>query len=519
VGVVFAVCLARMHLPGVGLTSTLQIGDQFVGEALPRLREVPVFVLQGSPGYDGQFYVQMALQPDLGDPALDRAVDNLPYRARRILFSWTAWLLGLGQPEWIVHAYSLQNVLAWLALAVLLWRWLPPDSWGSWLRWTAVLYSVGLLASVRGALVDGPSLAVLALAVACIERGRAWCGAALCGVAGLGKETNILAGLAAWERWPRRGREWLDLMGRGAVVVAPLALWLVVLGGWIGAAANAGLGNFAAPFSGYVGRWREIATEVAAMGWNEFRVANVLVHVGLTVQVLFLAWPRWRAAWWRAALPYLALGAVLGPAVWEGFPGAAARVLLPLTVAFNVLVPRGPRWWPVLVLGNLGVLATPLFWNLPPHTERLVLGPPALVQPTAAGARVELAFLRGWHEPEDTPRRYWRWAEGDATLRVFNPHPDAVRGRLLGWLHSTDEREVAARVAGREIGRWRLGGSPVRFDLGELRVPPGGLEIEWVNDRPAVPAPPGDDRELTFRLQDYVLTLRARDPPAGTAGP
>ena len=47
----------------------------------------------------GQFYVQLALDPLLRDPAIEQALDNFPYRSRRILFSWTAFLLDLGQPE------------------------------------------------------------------------------------------------------------------------------------------------------------------------------------------------------------------------------------------------------------------------------------------------------------------------------------------------------------------------------------------------------------------------------------
>ena len=54
---------------------------------------------------------QLALEPLLRDPAIDRALDLPPYRARRILFSWTAWALGLGRPQWILQAYALQNLL------------------------------------------------------------------------------------------------------------------------------------------------------------------------------------------------------------------------------------------------------------------------------------------------------------------------------------------------------------------------------------------------------------------------
>mgnify|MGYP000594290207 CR=1 FL=1 len=68
----------------------------------------------------------LALYPTLDNPELEKAIDNLPYRAKRILLSWTAWLLGGGQPFWIVHLYPLLNVACWLILAWLLWRWFPP---------------------------------------------------------------------------------------------------------------------------------------------------------------------------------------------------------------------------------------------------------------------------------------------------------------------------------------------------------------------------------------------------------
>ena len=91
------------------------------------LRAIPHF---RSPlvSYDGQFYAQRALDPLLRDPEVDHAMDLAPFRARRILFSWTAYLLGMGRPAWIIEAYALQNVVCWLIIAVLLTRWLSPVS-------------------------------------------------------------------------------------------------------------------------------------------------------------------------------------------------------------------------------------------------------------------------------------------------------------------------------------------------------------------------------------------------------
>ena len=53
---------------------------------------------------------------------------------------------------------------------------------------------------------------------------------------------------------------------------------------------------------------------------------------------------------------YSLLMIVLGENVWAGYPGAATRVLLPMTFAFNVLLPRSAWFWPLFVLGNLTVL-------------------------------------------------------------------------------------------------------------------------------------------------------------------
>ena len=53
---------------------------------------------------------------------------------------------------------------------------------------------------------------------------------------------------------------------------------------------------------------------------------------------------------------------LLGPAVWGGHPGAAGRVVLPMTIAFNVLLPRQRWFWPLFALGNVTVLGG--FWRI-----------------------------------------------------------------------------------------------------------------------------------------------------------
>ena len=75
------------------------------------------------------------------------------------------------------------------------------------------------------------------------------------------------------------------------------------------------------------------------------------------MNALFLAWRvKWQSPWWRVGAAYAALLIVVGPSVWDGYPGAATRVLLPLTFAFNVLLVGETWYWPLFLLGNLTVL-------------------------------------------------------------------------------------------------------------------------------------------------------------------
>lgn len=232
--VVFLWGVARCHIPGQGFTYLVMFGSANDARALPKLHAIDHYVLPGSVGYDGQFYAQIAMHPRLGDRAIMKAVDNPAYRARRILFSWTATALALGDPVRALAVYALEGVAAWLLLAWLLLRWFPADSWQNWIRWAGVLLSFGMCFSVRGAVPDGPSLLLIAAGVALAEAGRPWLSAILLGVSGLGKETNVLAGaLFAPDRW-RRGRDWRLALARGAIVLAPLAGWLLILSAWIG---------------------------------------------------------------------------------------------------------------------------------------------------------------------------------------------------------------------------------------------------------------------------------------------
>lgn len=356
---IFLVSLSGFYDPRTGFTELIMFGERLDEQAVPVLKAIPHHVVPDSDGYDGQYYAQLALDPLLSDPATLEAVDVPRYRAQRILFSWTAFLLGLGRAEWVVTAYAVQNVLCWLALAWLLLRWMPPTCPRHFAVWVGTLFSHGLLASIRFALLEGPSLLLLVLAILTVEKGRPWLATALAGISGLGRETNLLSGAAVVEvrgRWPGRA-EVGRLARQAAVLVAPLGLWLVYLSYPHLATLDPGDRNLAAPGFGYLRAWAETFSSLRADGMASDMRLKLLVLISLTTQAVVLVLrPRWRDPWWRVGVVYVGLMLVTGSAVWSGALGAAARVLLPMTVAFNVTLPKGRAFWPLFVLGNLTIV-------------------------------------------------------------------------------------------------------------------------------------------------------------------
>jgi len=356
--VLFIQSIRQFHHRGTGFTEFIDFGDQFYGTVLPSIRNVPRYTDPRSPGYDGQFYAQLAVEPLLRDRAIDAALDNPPYRARRILFSWTAYVFGLGRPDWILKAYALQNIVAWLLLAMLLLRWFPPTTARNFVPWFGCLYGIGMANSVRFALLEGPTMVIIVLAVWTMERGRPWAAAGMLGLVGLARETSALTSAMLVERLPRTAHHWIVLASKGVIVGLPFVLWVLYVRSLYPHFNLSNPDSFTLPFSGYLERWRAIAGELTTAGWWSFGRFNLATMIGLTTQLAFLALRRdWDDAWWRTGATYCVLMPLLSYLVWEGTPGAAPRVLLPAAFAFNVLVTRLPnRWfWPLVILGNLSV--------------------------------------------------------------------------------------------------------------------------------------------------------------------
>jgi hypothetical protein len=511
----FAWSVALFYMPGQGFTFLVEFGAMEHERYLPELKAVKHFEMPNSPGYDSQWYAQIAMHPRLGDPVLRKAVDSLPYRARRILFVISAWVLGGGRPAVVLNVYALQNVLCWFLLAVLLLRWFPPISWGNCFRWASVLFSFGLLFSVRGALLDGPSLLLTAVAMVLIESGRLWAGALVMGISGLGKDTSILCGSALRLPDPRNPRTWAPALARGALVLLPLAAWMVCLRLWLGHGDDIGARNFARPFAGLANKLLDTLSSLGAEGYPFRSVAkfNLIVLVGLMAQFFFFLFRmRWQEPWWRLGACYAVLMMFLGDAVWESYPSAAARVLLPMTLAFNILVPRG-RWWHVLLLlGNLGIFGAADLLKPPGRESFVVVGPKELmVNPKDASAVEAVYGPHNWWAPEKSRWDFFRWSMGDSSIAIHNPQPFAILADVKFNLRAVDARGATVIMGGKVVWQALLKPAEVKkAAIPNIVLPPGDTVLLFKSDRPAAYPGDSDPRRLTFSVRNFEIDLKGK---------
>ncbi len=507
--VVFLSGVAQFYQRGLGFSSLISIGEILNDSKVTALRQIPHYVYEGSAGYDGSYYVQLALYPTLDNPELLKAIDNLPYRAKRILLCWAAWLLGAGQPAGVVQAHALLNVVCWLALAWVLLRWFPPTTWENFFRWAAVMFSHGLCMSVRHSLVDGPSLLLVALAMRWLEEGRRTAGGVTLALAGLGKETSLLAcaGLdpdpatGAGPGW-RSPRTWGRVGLKAFVIALPLFAWMAFVRFKFGPAEDPGLGNFTLPFAGFAEKIRFAVRDMAGPDATALSWATLATMVALAVQWIFFA-VRWRPGerWWRIGAAFALMMVFLATPVWEGFPGAATRVLLPMTLAFNILVPRGVRWLPILLVGNLTVAAT-IFEYSPPHEFYTVRADETM------RAAVRVVPAKGWHAPERHAKNQWRWTSGSAELRLNNRAGRPVRATIRGQASSV-EGARSLRISLGERLLWgetigAKGTTEIRFGF---TLPPGETVLIFTSDRPAQKIGT-DPRALAFQIANLEIVVQ-----------
>jgi hypothetical protein len=198
----------------------------------------------------------------------------------------------------------------------------------------------------------------------------------------------------------------------------------------------------------------------------------------------------------------------LGEAVWEGYPGAASRVLLPMTLAFNILLPRGGRWWVVFVLGNFALFASPDVLRAPGRESYQVEGERSLRMVSETGQLVEAVFDNNWYPPERSRLEYWRWSNGPATVTLRNPHPFPILATVSFGIRTKDARTVGVWQG--TYARWERKLSPGELrevKVRNMRLEPGDTVWRLETDRPGTFPDSDDRRRLAISLRDLKITI------------
>jgi hypothetical protein len=507
---VFAWLVARDWHPVYGFIAFLQVGADRDARLIAAFRENPVY-LHDTPGsYDGMQYAQIACHPLLRAAELRPAVDDLAYRARRILLPATAWLLAGGRAAWIPQVYASLNIGAWFLLALMLWRILPVVGARGWVAWAGMLFSAGVLGSVRFALTDLPALILVLAALHAAERARPFTAMGWLAAAALTRETSLLAWPGLWRR-PRTDRSaLLREAGRGLLIATPLLIWLLYVR-WQTDRFGVGRQNFGWPVSGLAQEWLATAGALVRGRRPLETGTTLLVLVGLAAQAAFImARPRPANAWWRVGAVYVLLLLVLGPAVWAGFPLAAARVLLPLNLACNILALRenAPLVW--LLTCNLTVFSGLVALGIVPHNRTEL----AAVRQHGIGCVLHLGPR--WYGRETDAHHVWSWTDtrGRINLVVWprTAQPDV---HLTFGLVSPVPRNVAVRLGPRTLWHGAVDSRLHIVDLPVLPLRSNPLSLELSTDTPGVQenSAPGS-RTIGFAVYDPVISLSR--PPVGS---
>lgn len=301
-------------------------------------------------GYDGQFYMYMAL-----DPLHARYyMDDAPYRYSRVLYPAVSLLAAGGDPAAVPFAMLVINWLAagvgTLLVALLLVR-------GGQQPWPALLYGLAppLTLAVHRDLTEPLSFVLAVGGVVMLTRPqpRVVVAGSLFGLAALTRQTTLVFPIAyaIWlffaERKAPKGHPWRDVSSLLLLSTLPYLFWCGVIWAWLGSPPT-GQTPQAIPF-----------VFLFDLSWSWSRQPPELLFVVLPTMIwLGVAIALARQRQFDAALGCAALCAVafviFGPN-YGGYPdagrGAALAVAVPMLLAYPIVRAAGRRIRRAYLLG------------------------------------------------------------------------------------------------------------------------------------------------------------------------
>ena len=522
----------RVYSPAYGLTRLIVIGSEFNRRGIAVYQATPKYIdpyPQHRWGFDGQHYAQIALDPLLRDPRIKTAIDNPPYRARRILLPWLAWLGGLGRPFWILNVYAALNFVFWLGFAVMMTVVFRPHGWAGLAGFAAMLLTCGVIESMWASLADFPGFNLMTLAVLAGGSG----GAGILALAALTRETSLFGLVGLWDfkpPWRERLRPNLRLC---VIAAAPMALWFAYVAWRLHMASPVDGENLDWPLRGIMGKLGEFSV-VAVHGhirWHRWffelykspELHALLTIVALLTQCVYVLTHRvWENRLWRVGALFVPFFLCIGAPSWESH-FTITRHALPITLAFNLLLAMRPgRAWVVwFLLGNCFVpFGIYQFYHYlganrvspPPPAEYQIVNPPPPV------AAVSVRFDEGWSGPEWNENEGWRWAtRPQADVLITNPTRQPLEVELSFVAHSVAPRNLEIEARGVRLWAGAVAGPALLVRIPKILLPPGTTRADFRTTEPLTPRESTDERLVSFKLQDLQLRLIA--PPIGVPPP
>ncbi len=201
-----------MHIFGYNFLYYVHIGPRFV-----------LHIPGAAPGYDGQFYYQIAHDPLHAAQFLDRPA----YRYQRIVYPMLVWALTLGQASTIPFILWLVNFLAIVFGTELVARMLIQQKLSPWYSLAFGLY-FGQATALIFDTTEPFTYFLVCLGLFLMMRKRPTVAALIMGLAVLSRETAVLfpIGYLLVSLYQKRWRDALRLM---LLSIAPAAAWYILV--------------------------------------------------------------------------------------------------------------------------------------------------------------------------------------------------------------------------------------------------------------------------------------------------
>lgn len=506
--------------PDYGITKFLTAGTEFDARGIAAYRATPKYLDPYPPhrwGFDGQLYAELALDPLLRDPDLGQALDNPPYRARRILLSWLAWLGGLGRPFWVLNVFAALNLVFWIGYAWLAAKLFRPHGWAGLAGFSAVLLTCGIIECMHGSLTDFPSFVLMTTAVVLGGTG----GAVVLALAALARETSVLGFIGLAEFRPPWGESLRKNLVRGLITAVPLALWFGYVV-WQFRHREIGFdgGNLERPLAGMMGklgefsvtafhgpiRWRRVFFEL----YKSYDLHAVLTIVAVFTQCLYLSvYREWENRLWRMAAIFVPYFLCIGFLSWESH-FTVTRHALPITLVFNLLLAIRPRrgWLVWFLIGNCFVpFGVHYFWRQPLNRPPAKPAEFALVTSVIDGSGVQVAYANGWSPQQWNGVDTWRWGAGQfSELSLRNEAAQALAGELSFLTRSPGPRELRVALRNETIWSGRLAGGRQTISIA-LNLPPGETRLVFSTQEPPTSADDTTPGNVTFMVANPRIRL------------